>query len=67
MSRNTTAPQSGLDQQRIDLSKDWDVDYWKTTLGVSREELIAAVGEAGDRVHDVAEHLARKSAAGPTS
>jgi hypothetical protein len=60
-------PRAGLDQQRIDLSKDWDVDYWTTTLGVTREELIAAIGKVGDRVKDVADHLARQSAAGPTS
>lgn len=60
-----TTPQP--DAQYIDIDKDWDVDYWKTTLGVSRDELIAAVRSVGGEVHAVSEYLARKSAAGPSS
>lgn len=53
--------------QRINLAEDWNVDYWKTTLGVAREELIEAVRQVGDDVHAVTEHLARKAASGPSS
>ncbi len=53
--------------ERIHLDDDWSVDFWKTTLGVPREELIAAVRAVGDRPQDVAAHLARLSASGPSS
>lgn len=55
------------DRDRIHLDEDWSVDYWKTTLGVPREELIAAVRAVGDRAQDVAAHLAAQSASGPSS
>lgn len=58
---------SGLREQRIDIDRDWDVDYWKTTLGVERDELIAAVRAVGGDVGAVTEYLARQSASGPSS
>jgi hypothetical protein len=54
-------------EQHIRLDEDWSVDYWKTTLGVEREELIAAVRKVGDDPQAVAAYLAARSASGPSS
>jgi hypothetical protein len=52
---------------RVNLDEDWSVDYWKTTLGVAREELIDAVRHVGGDVKRISEYLAKRSAAGPSS
>ena len=60
-------PEHRTGGDRVHLDEDWSVDYWVTTLGVAREELVAAVRAVGDRVEDVANHLASQSASGPSS
>ena len=57
---------AGPDRSRIDASDPGNVQYWAGRLGVAEEELAAAVKAAGPSVQDVADHLARKSAAGRT-
>jgi hypothetical protein len=53
--------------QRIDANDAADVQYWARKLGVAKEEVAAAVKAAGPSVQDVADHLARRSASGPSS
>jgi hypothetical protein len=65
MAKPSTTPSSS--EQHIRLDEDWSVDYWKTTLGVEREELIAAVRKVGDEPQAVAAYLAARSASGPSS
>ena len=48
------------DRLRINMSEDYEVRYWTQKWNVSREELAAAVHEAGVMVKDVAERLGKK-------
>jgi len=47
------------DDQRINLEQDHEVSYWSKELGVSRDELRAAVQRAGPLVKNVRQHLNR--------
>lgn len=42
---------------RINLSKQYDLNYWKKELGVSASGLKKAVEEVGTKASDVVEHL----------
>jgi len=43
----------GQDRGRINMSENYEVEYWSKTLGVSKERLATAVEKVGDRVEDV--------------
>ncbi len=45
------------DPNRIDLSKPEDIDYWTRELGITEQQLRAAVAEVGNWVSDVRSHL----------
>lgn len=45
------------DSLRIDLSRDHDVRHWSAELGVTEDELRAAVQSAGNRVENVRQRL----------
>jgi len=62
---NRVSPRRAPD--RIDPNRDADLRYWSKKLGVAREELLAAVKAAGDRIDNITEHLSKQSASGPTS
>ena len=47
------------DRTRISLDEPHEVRYWTRALGVSEEELRAAVRTAGDLVEAVRSHLLR--------
>jgi hypothetical protein len=47
------------DDQRINVEQDHELSYWSKELGVSREELKRAVGQAGPLVKNVRQHLSR--------
>jgi len=47
------------DRDRINTSEDYEVRYWARELGVSEEELRAAVEAAGNGADDVRRHLKR--------
>ena len=49
------------DRIRINLNEDYEVRYWTEKWNVSREELAAAVHEAGVMVKDVAKKLGKDS------
>lgn len=51
----------GADRSRINVNEDHEVAYWTKELGVSREQLVAAVRAVGVMVKDVREHLAGQS------
>ncbi|WP_143822244.1 DUF3606 domain-containing protein [Mucilaginibacter pedocola] len=45
------------DSKFINVNEDYEVAYWTKELGVSREELEAAVSAAGTSVSAVRDHL----------
>lgn len=45
------------DSKRINLNEDHEVRYWTRVLGISEQELRAAVGAVGDTAQKVREHL----------
>jgi hypothetical protein len=47
------------DRTRINMSEDYEVRYWTEKWHVSRDELAAAVREAGVMVKDVAKRLGK--------
>jgi hypothetical protein len=49
------------DRDRIDMNDPDEVRNWSKSLGVSREELQAAVQAAGDRAERVREYLRGRS------
>lgn len=53
--------QSGSpDRDRISLSEDYEVRYWTQALGVSADDLRAAVDAVGPVAEDVRNHLAQR-------
>lgn len=47
------------DPQRINISQEWELDYWSRRLGCTKEELIAAVKKVGPMVSDVKKKLGK--------
>ncbi|TKS54789.1 DUF3606 domain-containing protein [Luteimonas yindakuii] len=47
------------DRDRINMSEDYEVQYWTKALGVSREKLQEAVDAAGPTADAVRRHLAQ--------
>lgn len=47
------------DRDRINLNEDYEVQYWVQTLGVTRDELKAAVEAVGTTATAVREHLGK--------
>lgn len=47
------------DRDRINLNEDYEVRYWVQTLGVTRDELKAAVEAVGTTATAVREHLGK--------
>jgi hypothetical protein len=45
------------DSSRINVSEDYEIDYWTEALGVSKEKLKEAVQQAGASVTAVKEYL----------
>lgn len=45
------------DRSRINMGEDYEVMYWTTKLGVSREELQRAVDKVGESVSAVRKEL----------
>ena len=45
------------DRSRINMSEQWEVDYWTKELGVTKEELEKAVKTAGSSADAVRQHL----------
>jgi hypothetical protein len=50
----------GQDRARINLNQDYEVRDWSKSLGVTEQELRAAVAAVGDRADKVREYLRRK-------
>lgn len=50
------APQ---DSARISMSEDYEVEYWTTKFGVSRDDLQRAVDSVGNGADAVEQHLKR--------
>ncbi|WP_285309507.1 DUF3606 domain-containing protein [Stenotrophomonas maltophilia] len=48
-----------LDRDRINVNEDYELQYWTTTLGVSAEELRAAVAEVGPTAAAVRKRLGK--------
>jgi hypothetical protein len=54
------SPQQRIqDQFHINLQQEWQRRWWSHELGVTEEQLAAAVEKAGPRSKAVREHLAR--------
>lgn len=51
---NQRGPQ---DASRINVNEEWELRYWTNKLGVSAEELKAAVKKAGVSVEAVSAHF----------
>jgi len=45
------------DSKFINVNEDYEVSYWTKELGISKEELVAAVEAAGTSVSAVKEYL----------
>lgn len=50
----------GQDRKRINLNEDYEVRDWAKSLGVTGQELRAAVAAVGDRAEKVREYLRKK-------
>lgn len=50
---NTGSP----DRDRINVNEDYELQYWSQKLGVSHDELKAAVKAVGTSAEDVRKHL----------
>ena len=48
------------DPNRINVTQAWEVQYWCKALGVTEEELLEAVEQAGSMVEDVKVYLLGK-------
>jgi hypothetical protein len=49
------------DRSRINLSEDYEVNYWSNALGVSKERLVEAVKKVGDSLQAVRRELGKSS------
>lgn len=47
------------DRERINIHETWELDYWATHFGVSKEKIKEAVGKVGVMVKDVKRHLGK--------
>ncbi|AWH18444.1 DUF3606 domain-containing protein [Stenotrophomonas sp. ZAC14D2_NAIMI4_7] len=47
------------DRDRINVNEDYELQYWTKALGVSADELRAAVKEVGPTAAAVREHLGK--------
>jgi hypothetical protein len=45
------------DRAHINMNEDYEVQYWTTRFGVTRERLMEAVKKAGNAVKDVEKYL----------
>jgi hypothetical protein len=45
------------DRSRINISEDWELDYWTKELGVSRDELKRLVAQHGNSADAVQQAL----------
>lgn len=52
-----TTNRGARDRNRINLSQEHEVRYWTQALGVTRDELHAAVAAVGSSADRVREHL----------
>jgi hypothetical protein len=50
------------DRSKINMSEDYEVQYWTRHLGVSREELQRAVDKVGDSAAAVRKELGKAAA-----
>ena len=53
--RNTGSP----DRDRINVNEDYELQYWSTELGVTADELRAAVQAVGPTAEAVRRHLGK--------
>jgi hypothetical protein len=53
------------DAKKINVNEDYELDYWTKTLGVTRDELRAAVTAVGPDAAKVRAHLGVSRAASP--
>ena len=47
------------DANKININQDWEIRYWCKKLGLTKEELIAAVKAVGPMVEDVKAYIAK--------
>jgi Protein of unknown function (DUF3606) len=56
-----TSKRGAADRSRINLEQDYEVRDWSKTLGVTKEELVAAVKAVGNSADKVREYLKKKN------
>jgi hypothetical protein len=56
-----TSNRGQQDRSRINISQEHEVRYWTETLGVSQDQLKAAVQAVGNSADKVREHLGKRS------
>ena len=56
-----TSNRGQQDRSRINISQAHEVGYWTETLGVSQDQLKAAVQAVGNSADKVREHLGKRS------
>ena len=49
------------DRTRVNMSEDYEVEYWTSKWGVSRDQLAAAVNKVGAMAADAAKELGQKA------
>jgi len=54
-----TSKRGAPDRNRINLNQDHEVRYWTKALGVTKEQLEAAVAKVGSSPDRVREHLGK--------
>jgi uncharacterized protein DUF3606 len=55
-----TSVRSGTDRNKINTSQDHEVRYWAKELGISQEELRAAVQAVGSSVAKVRDYVSAR-------
>ena len=49
------------DRSRVNMSEDYEVQYWTKKLGVSRDELQDAAGKVGSSARAIKQYLQSKT------
>jgi hypothetical protein len=55
-----TSKRGAADRSRINLEQDYEMRDWSKTLGVTKEELVAAVKAVGNSADKVRKYLKKK-------
>lgn len=49
-----------IDSKKINITQDWELDYWSRTLGVNKDKLKIIVKKVGPLLSDVKKEIGNK-------